>query len=44
MRAIAESTLGNQFNLKEFHRFFLDLGECPFALANQRLMEWLDAK
>lgn len=42
MRAIAESTLGDRFDLKEFHRFFLDLGECPFSLANQRLAGWLE--
>jgi len=42
MRRIAEATLGNEFNLKEFHQFVLDLGDCPFSLANQRLMEWLE--
>ena len=42
MRGIAETTLGDKFNLKEFHKFFLDLGECPFSLANQRLADWLE--
>ena len=42
MRRIAEATLGNEFDLKEFHQFVLDLGDCPFSLANQRLMEWLE--
>lgn len=41
MRQMAEATLGSKFNLKEFHQFVLDLGDCPFSLANQRLMEWL---
>ena len=44
LRKIAETTLGNEFNLKEFHTFVLDLGECPFSLANQRLADWLEAK
>jgi len=43
MRKIAEATLGKNFSLKEFHKFFLDLGECPFSLANQRLADWLEA-
>ena len=42
LRSIAETTLGNDFNLKEFHTFFLNLGECPFSLANQRLADWLE--
>lgn len=42
MRRIAEATLGNEFDLKDFHQFVLDLGDCPFALANQRLMAWLE--
>ena len=42
LRSIAETTLGDNFNLKEFHKFFLDLGECPFSLANQRLADWLE--
>lgn len=44
MRSIAEATLGDDFNLKDFHTFFLDLGECPFSLANERLADWLEAK
>ncbi|MBQ8815449.1 MAG: DUF885 domain-containing protein [Lachnospiraceae bacterium] len=44
MRAIAEATLDKNFDLKEFHTFVLDLGECPFSLANQRLADWLEAK
>ena len=42
MRRIAEATLGNEFDLKDFHQFVLDLGDCPFSLANQRLMKWLE--
>ena len=42
LRSIAETTLGDKFNLKEFHKFFLDLGECPFSLANQRLADWME--
>lgn len=44
MRAVAEATLGDDFNLKEFHQFVLDLGECPFSIANQRLADWLETK
>ncbi len=44
MRSIAEATLDKDFNLKEFHRFVLDLGECPFSLANNRLADWLEAQ
>jgi uncharacterized protein (DUF885 family) len=44
MRDIAEIALGDSFNLKEFHRFVLDLGECPFDLANQRLADWIETQ
>ena len=37
----AKKELGDKFALKEFHKFFLDLGEAPFAIIQDRMKKWL---
>lgn len=37
----AEDTLGDKFNLKEFHEFYLSKACCTFDTINKRLNEWL---
>lgn len=41
LRKEAESALGSQFNLKEFHEFLLDYGPAPFPLLKKYMEEWL---
>lgn len=41
MRREAEAELGEQFNLKEFHRFLLDLGPVPFSVTRDYFSRWL---
>ena len=36
--------LGDKFVLKEFHKFFLDMGEAPFAIIQDRMNKWLEKK
>lgn len=44
LREKAEETLGEQFDLKEFHTFLLDVGPAQFEIIEDRLDEWLDAR
>jgi len=37
----AQSELGKNFNIKEFHRFVLDVGPAPFALVNSLMQDWM---
>lgn len=41
MREEAESRLGNRFDLKEFHKFILDMGDAPFDVIRGYFGEWL---
>lgn len=41
MRQQAQEELGEKFSLKEFHRFFLSVGEAPFAVVQDRLEKWI---
>lgn len=41
MREIAKTQLGDQFNLKEFHTFLLDLGPAPFDVIQPYFTSWL---
>lgn len=43
LREKAEETLGEQFDLKEFHTFLLDVGPAQFEIIEDRLDAWLDA-
>ena len=44
LREKAEETLGEQFDLKEFHTFLLDVGPAQFEIIEDRLDKWLDAR
>ena len=41
MREEAESVLGGDFSLLEFHTFILDIGSCAFCVINEYFDEWL---
>lgn len=43
LREKAEDALGEQFDLKEFHTFLLDIGPAQFEIIEDRLEAWLDA-
>lgn len=44
LREKAEDALGEQFDLKEFHTFLLDIGPAQFEIIEDRLDGWLDAQ
>lgn len=44
LREKAEDALGEQFDLKEFHTFLLDIGPAQFEIIENRLDTWLDAR
>lgn len=44
LREKAEDALGEQFDLKEFHTFLLDIGPAQFEIIEDRLEAWLDAR
>lgn len=44
LREKAEDALGEQFDLKEFHTFLLDIGPAQFEIIENRLDAWLDAR
>lgn len=42
MRETAETELGEQFNIKDFHTFILDIGPAQFEIIRDRFEIWLD--
>lgn len=44
LRKKAEDALGEQFDLKEFHTFLLDIGPAQFEIIEDRMEAWLDAR
>lgn len=38
----AESAQGDNFNLKDFHKFLLDIGPAPFDIISDRMEIWLN--
>lgn len=38
----ARNKLGDNFNLKDFHEFFLSTGVAPFSIIEDRLDEWIE--
>lgn len=44
MKEQAERTLKEQFNLKEFNRFILDIGPAPFTVIKPCFEEWLRSR
>ncbi|MDR2421166.1 MAG: DUF885 domain-containing protein [Oscillospiraceae bacterium] len=41
LRGKAESELGGAFDLKEFHRFILEIGPAPFDVIEEYMVPWL---
>ena len=41
LRDKAEETLGDKFDLKEFHTFLLDIGPAQFEIIEERMEEWM---
>ena len=41
LQKYARQTLGNQFDLKEFNRFLLDVGPAPFDIIKDQETIWL---
>lgn len=41
MRRTAEKKLGSRFNLKEFHKFLLDIGPAPFEVIQSHFQVWM---
>ncbi len=44
LRNIAEESLGSKFNIKDFHKFVLDIGPAQFKIINKYLDSWLKAQ
>jgi uncharacterized protein (DUF885 family) len=42
LRTKAENALGEQFSLKEFHKYYLGTGAVPFAVLEDRLDQWIE--
>jgi uncharacterized protein (DUF885 family) len=42
MMARAEKTLGSQYSLYEFHKFYLDVGPCTFDIMNREMDAWME--
>jgi len=41
LREEAEKSLRSDFELVEFHRFFLDFGSAPFPLIHEHMFDWI---
>lgn len=41
LRKQAQKALGDKYSLKEFHKFFLSVGEAPFIVLQDRLERWI---
>ena len=42
LRNQAETALREQFTLKDFHTFLLDIGPAPFGIIEEHLNQWID--
>ncbi len=42
LREKARETLGDAFNLKEFHTFLLDIGPAQFEIIGERMEDWME--
>ena len=42
LKEIAEKTLGTGFELKQFHKFLLDIGPCSFDIIEDRMYDWME--
>ena len=44
LREKAEARLEENFDLKDFHRFILDIGPCSFPVIDEYMEKWLDSR
>ena len=44
LRALAEQTLGDAFDIRSFHRIVLESGCIPLALLEDKINDWIDRK
>lgn len=44
LRETAESTLGEDFDLKEFHTFLMDIGPAQFEIVENRMQRWMEGQ
>ena len=42
LRDSAMEALGSGFDIKEFHRFILEIGPCQFEIIEDRMEDWID--
>ena len=42
MKETAKDELGDLFNVKEFHKFLLDIGPAQFEIIHDRFDTWLE--
>lgn len=43
LRSYAENELGDEFDLKQFHKVILDVGSAPFRIVKEQLEKYLDS-
>lgn len=41
LKQTSQETLGNRFNLKNFHTFLLDTGPAPFSIIEDYMQDWM---
>ena len=44
LREQAEAALGEDFVLKDFHKFLLDIEPAPFYIIEQSMADWMEAR
>lgn len=44
LRDTAKEALGDNFNLKEFHRFLIEFGPAPFSVIEEYMQKWIDSQ
>ena len=42
LRNHAKEELGEDFDLKEFHGFMIEVGPAPFYLIEERMYDWME--
>ena len=42
LKTTAMEALGSAFDVKEFHRFILEVGPCQFGIIEDRMEDWID--
>lgn len=43
LKADAQEALGESFNLKDFHTFFLEMGDSPFYIIREYMDSWIES-